>query len=65
MGEEEYSKEHLTVPVTTEEYGFPKAASPFNSRFDKSKLVANQVLHLFPTWQDASTIFEKQFKEIF
>ena len=29
------------VPVTTAEYGLSKAARPFNSRLDKSKLVAN------------------------
>lgn len=29
------------TPVTTEEYGLSKAARPFNSRLDKSKLVKN------------------------
>lgn len=29
------------VPVTTEEYGLSKAARPFNSRLDKSKLTEN------------------------
>ena len=32
--------ETKVVPVTTEEYGLSKAARPFNSRLDKSKLVA-------------------------
>ena len=40
------------VPVTTAEYGVSKAARPFNSRLDKSKLKANGFEPL-PTWQDA------------
>ena len=40
------------VPVTTAEYGVSKAARPFNSRLDKSKLVENGFKPL-PTWQDA------------
>ena len=40
------------VPVTTAEYGLSKAARPFNSRLDKSKLVAAGFTPL-PTWQDA------------
>lgn len=40
------------IPVTTEEYGLSKAARPFNSRLDKSKLVENGFTPL-PTWQDA------------
>ncbi len=39
-------------PVTTAEYGISKAARPFNSRLDKSKLVSNGFAPL-PTWQDA------------
>ena len=39
-------------PVTTEEYGLSKAARPFNSRLDKSKL-AQQGFQPLPTWQDA------------
>ena len=43
----------MTVnPVTTAEYGVSKAARPFNSRLDKSKLVENGFAPL-PTWQDA------------
>ena len=35
-------RDRLTVtPVTTAEYGVSKAARPFNSRLDKSKLVEN------------------------
>lgn len=40
------------TPVITEEYGLSKAARPFNSRLDKSKLVENGFEPL-PTWQDA------------
>lgn len=40
------------IPVTTEEYGLSKAARPFNSRLDKSKLIENGFRPL-PTWQDA------------
>ena len=40
------------VPVTTEEYGLSKAARPFNSRLDKSKLTENGFTPL-PDWKDA------------
>ena len=40
------------VPVTTAEYGLSKAARPFNSRLDKSKLVEAGFTPL-PAWQDA------------
>ena len=40
------------IPVTTAEYGLSKAARPFNSRLDKSKLVRSGFEPL-PTWQDA------------
>lgn len=40
------------LPVTTAEYGLSKAARPFNSRLDKSKLKENGFEPL-PTWQDA------------
>ena len=40
------------IPVTTEEYGLSKAKRPFNSRLDKSKLVANGFRPL-PNWKDA------------
>lgn len=39
-------------PVTTKEYGISKAARPFNSRLDKSKLTDNGFNPL-PHWQDA------------
>ncbi len=40
------------IPVSTEEYGLSKAARPFNSRLDKSKLAEVGFTPL-PTWQDA------------
>ncbi|MBR6316462.1 MAG: dTDP-4-dehydrorhamnose reductase [Lachnospiraceae bacterium] len=40
------------TPVTTAEYGISKAARPFNSRLDKSKLAANGFTPL-PDWKDA------------
>ncbi|MEE1114565.1 MAG: dTDP-4-dehydrorhamnose reductase [Eubacterium sp.] len=40
------------TPVTTAEYGLSKAARPFNSRLDKSKLVENGFKPL-PDWKDA------------
>ena len=40
------------IPVSTAEYGLSKAARPFNSRLDKSKLVKNGFTPL-PHWQDA------------
>lgn len=40
------------IPVTTEEYGLSKAARPFNSRLDKSKLIEMGFKPL-PNWQDA------------
>ena len=53
----------MTVtPVTTEEYGLSKAARPFNSRLDKSKLVKNGFAPL-PTWQDALGRYLKEIEE--
>lgn len=48
------------IPVTTEEYGNSKAARPFNSRLDKSKLIENGFTPL-PIWQDA---LKRYLKEI-
>lgn len=48
------------VPVTTQEYGLSKAARPFNSRLDKSKL-AEMGFEVLPTWQNA---LERYLKEI-
>ena len=47
------------LPVTTEEYGLSKAARPFNSRLDKSKLVEMGFKPL-PTWQDALARYLKE-----
>ena len=49
------------VPVTTAEYGVSKAARPFNSRLDKSKLVENGFKPL-PTWQDALARYLKEIE---
>lgn len=47
------------IPVTTAEYGLSKAARPFNSRLDKSKLIENGFKPL-PTWQDALSRYLKE-----
>jgi len=48
-------------PVTTAEYGLSKAARPFNSRLDKSKLLDAGFTPL-PTWQDALTRYLKEIE---
>lgn len=55
-------KDTKVIPVTTEEYGLSKAARPFNSRLDKSKLVKNGFTPL-PTWQDALSRYLKEIQE--
>lgn len=50
------------LPVTTAEYGLTKAARPFNSRLDKSKLVENGFTPL-PIWQDALRRYLKEIGE--
>ena len=45
-------KSTRVIPVTTAEYGLSKARRPFNSRLDKSKIVAAGFTPL-PSWQDA------------
>lgn len=50
------------VPVTTEEYGVSKAARPFNSRLDKTKLIEKGFKPL-PTWQDALKRYLKEIEE--
>lgn len=47
------------VPVTTAEYGLSKAARPFNSRLDKSKLTENGFRPL-PDWKDALCRYLKE-----
>lgn len=51
------------VPVTTAEYGLSKAARPFNSRLDKSKLIENGFNPL-PDWKDALGRYLKEIGEI-
>ena len=51
------------IPVTTAEYGLSKAARPFNSRLDKSKLQESGFTPL-PTWQDALSRYLKEIGEI-
>ena len=55
----QYGLKTKVVPVTTEEYGLSKAARPFNSRLDKSKL-AEAGFKLLPTWQDAVKRYLKE-----
>lgn len=57
-----YKQAGLTTkvtPVTTAEYGLSKAARPFNSRLDKSKLIENGFTPL-PSWQDALARYLKE-----
>ena len=49
------------IPVTTEEYGLSKAARPFNSRLDKSKLKENGFKPL-PDWRDALSRYLKEIE---
>ena len=55
----QYGLKTKVTPVTTEEYGLSKAARPFNSRLDKSKLVENGFTPL-PIWQDAVSRYLKE-----
>ena len=55
-------KQVSVTPVTTAEYGLSKAARPFNSRLDKSKLTQNGFTPL-PTWQDALKRYLKEIGE--
>lgn len=49
-------------PVTTAEYGLSKAARPFNSRLDKSKLTEMGFTPL-PDWRDALARYLKEIEE--
>ena len=51
------------LPVATAEYGLSKAARPFNSRLDKSKLIANGFTPL-PDWRDALSRYLREIGEI-
>lgn len=55
----QYGLSTTVIPVTTAEYGLSKAARPFNSRLDKSKLVAAGFKPL-PSWQDAVSRYLKE-----
>lgn len=55
----QYGLKTKVTPVTTAEYGLSKAARPFNSRLDKSKLVEAGFTPL-PTWQDAVSRYLKE-----
>lgn len=55
----QYGLKTEVIPVTTEEYGLSKAARPYNSRLDKSKLVEAGFTPL-PTWQDAVSRYLKE-----
>ena len=50
------------VPVTTAEYGLSKAARPFNSRLDRSKLAVNGFTPL-PGWKDALARYLEVLRE--
>ncbi len=50
------------IPVTTREYGLSKAARPFNSRLDKTKLTEAGFVPL-PAWQDALGRYLKEIEE--
>lgn len=48
----QYGLDTTVIPVTTAEYGLSKAARPFNSRLEKSKL-REAGFRLLPDWKDA------------
>lgn len=50
------------IPVTTAEYGLSKAARPFNSRLDKSKLL-EQGFQPLPDWRDALSRYLSELTE--
>ncbi len=55
----QYGLNTKVIPVTTEEYGLSKAARPFNSRLDKSKLT-EMGFEPLPSWQDAIDRYLKE-----
>ena len=55
----QYGLNTTVIPVTTKEYGLSKAARPFNSRLDKSKLISAGFTPL-PVWQDAVRRYLKE-----
>ena len=57
----QYGLKTNVIPVTTAEYGLSKAARPFNSRLDKSKLIEAGFEPL-PDWKDAVARYLKEAK---
>lgn len=55
----QYGINTRVIPVSTQEYGLSKAARPFNSRLDKSKLIEAGFEPL-PVWQDAVSRYLKE-----
>ena len=55
----QYGLKTKVTPVSTAEYGLSKAARPFNSRLDKSKLVEAGFTPL-PDWKDAVKRYLKE-----
>lgn len=55
----QYGLDTRVVPVTTAEYGLSKAARPFNSRLEKSKLIKAGFKPL-PDWKDAVARYLKE-----
>ena len=55
----QYGLTTKVIPVTTEEYGLSRAARPFNSRLDKSKL-REAGFEPLPAWQDAVKRYLKE-----
>ena len=55
----QYGLTTKVIPVTTKEYGLSRAARPFNSRLDRSKLAEAGFTPL-PTWQDAVSRYLKE-----
>lgn len=50
-------------PVTTAKYGLSKAARPFNSRLDKTKLMESGFV-LLPDWRDALKRYLKEIQKL-
>ena len=57
----QYGLNTKVTPVSTKEYGLSKAARPFNSRLDKTKLVENGFTPL-PDYKDAIARYLKEAK---
>ena len=51
------------IPVSTAEYGQSKAARPYNSRLDRSKLMQNGFVPL-PDWRDALARYLEEVERI-